>query len=89
MCLGVPSEVMTILDAETVEVRVGQGTRTCFTGLVGPLEPGDWVLMHAGFAIEHITAEDARENLALIRAWIDDTPAMARQARGGPDDRSA
>jgi hydrogenase expression/formation protein HypC len=70
MCLAVPYEVITVIDPEHASVRVGSGTQTCFTGLVDQIEPGDWVLMHAGVAIETITQERALENLRLIAQLI-------------------
>jgi hydrogenase expression/formation protein HypC len=66
MCLGVPYEVLEVLEPERALVRVGSGTQVCFTGLVEGVRIGDWVLVHAGVAIETITDEDARENLHLI-----------------------
>ena len=84
MCLGIPYEVIEVLEDDTVLVRVGSGTHTCFSGLVSNVKEGDWLVVHAGFAIEKITPEDARANLELIRAAISSEEAdLARvKARG-------
>jgi hydrogenase expression/formation protein HypC len=70
MCLGIPYEVVGVLENDKVLVRVGSGTHTCFSGLVSNVEEGDWLVVHAGFAIEKITPEDARINLAFLRQTI-------------------
>ncbi len=84
MCLGIPYEVIEVLEDDTVLVRVGSGTHTCFSGLVSNVKEGDWLVVHAGFAIEKITPEDARANLEFIRAAISSEEAdLARvKARG-------
>jgi len=58
------------LDEETCLVRVGSGFHRCFTGLVDEIGEGDWLLVHAGFALEKITPVDARENLDIVRRLI-------------------
>jgi hydrogenase expression/formation protein HypC len=70
MCLGIPYEVIEVLEDEQVLVRVGSGTQSCFAGLVPNVKEGDWLVVHAGFAIEKITPEDARPNLEFIRQAI-------------------
>lgn len=72
MCLGVPYEVLEVFESERALVRIGSGTQLCFTGLVEGVRPGDWVLVHAGVAIETISDQDAQENLRLIRAITND-----------------
>ncbi len=70
VCLGIPYKVVKVLDEESCLVQVGSGTQFCFTGQVGMVKEGDWVVVHAGLAIAKITEEDARENLAMIRFYL-------------------
>ncbi len=70
MCLGIPYEVIEVLDGESCLVRVGSGAHQCFSGLVDNVEVGDWLVVHAGFALEKITEQDAQENLALIERFL-------------------
>ena len=81
MCLGIPYEVLDVVDRDTCHVRVGTGAQACFTGLVDPVAPGDWLLMHAGFALRRIEPEDARENLDLIRRALATPPRATRADR--------
>ncbi|HEX2864614.1 MAG TPA: HypC/HybG/HupF family hydrogenase formation chaperone [Deinococcales bacterium] len=70
MCLGVPCRVVELLDAERAVVAVGEGRQTCFTGLIEDLKVGDWVILHAGFALERLDEAAARENLDLIEEQL-------------------
>ena len=70
MCLGIPHEVLELIDQDHCLIRLGDSTQPCFTGLLEDLKVGDWVVVHAGFAIDKITAEDASENLRLIHAYL-------------------
>jgi hydrogenase expression/formation protein HypC len=79
MCLGVPHEVIKVIDADTALVRVASGTQPCFVGLLEQLQAGDWVMIHAGFAIERITDQDARENLRLIHQLIEPASITAKE----------
>ncbi|MEJ2287166.1 MAG: HypC/HybG/HupF family hydrogenase formation chaperone [Deinococcales bacterium] len=71
MCLGIPYEVLDVLDRDTCRIRIGTGAQACFTGLVDPVAPGDWLLVHAGFALRRIDPADARANLELIRRALE------------------
>ena len=88
MCLGLPHEVVDVLDADRCLIRLGNATQHCFVGLVDDLKVGDWVVVHAGFAIDKIAPEDAAANLELIAQYLepetrgDGTPALSSTRRG-------
>ena len=81
MCLGIPYKVLDILEDESVLVQVGSGVQRCFSGLIDQVAKGDWLLVHAGFAVEKITEADARENLALIERYIFGDEALEAQVK--------
>ena len=84
MCLGIPYEVVEVQDADSCLVRVGSGVQHCFTGLVERVREGDWLVVHAGFAVERIDEDDARENLELITRYIfGDEKELSEQVREG------
>jgi len=63
MCLtctdeGRPAEVATLLGGGLVAARTARGVETVDVTLVGPVEPGDLVLVHAGTAIERLEGSD-------------------------------
>jgi hydrogenase expression/formation protein HypC len=72
MCLGIPGRVVEIVDREgaLAKVDVSGVRREISVALVdepaAPVEVGDWVLVHVGFALARIDEEDARETLALL-----------------------
>ncbi len=71
MCLGVPAEVIAIPQPGEPRARVAISgvERTVATDLVADeeLRPGDWVLVHVGFALSVIDAEEAAITLEQIR----------------------
>jgi hydrogenase assembly chaperone HypC/HupF len=81
MCLGIPAQV-TATDAahpDLVEVDMAGVTRHVNIGVLdGPDVPavGDWLLVHMGFALEIISAEQAREALQVFSDERDAVTAL-------------
>ena len=48
------------------EVETGRLRRTVNVAMMPAVKPGDYVIVHAGFAIEKVSPEYARETLRLI-----------------------
>lgn len=71
MCLGVPAEVVEIPDPEVPRARVAINgvERTVATDLLVDegLTTGDWVLVHVGFALSRIDADEAAMTLDQIK----------------------
>ncbi len=65
MCLAVPAKVVSI-DGETALVELGGLTRQARTMLVPNVKVGDYVLLHAGFAIQTLDEAAAQETLELL-----------------------
>ena len=72
MCLGIPGQLIELVDREAglARVDISGVRREVSVALVDdpatPLEVGDWVLIHVGFALARIDEDDARETLALL-----------------------
>jgi len=66
MCLAVPAKVITINPDNTALVDILGIERTIAVDLVPSAQPDDYVLVHAGFAIEVIDEEAALETLAFF-----------------------
>ncbi len=66
MCLAVPLEIVELREANKALVRSGEGTLEVDVSLLASPRVGDFVLVHAGFAIETIDAEQAEETLAIL-----------------------
>jgi hydrogenase expression/formation protein HypC len=66
MCLAVPVRVAALLGDEWVEIEVG-GIRTrASIALIDDVAVGDYVIVHAGFAITRLDVEEAEKTLALF-----------------------
>ena len=65
MCLGIPARVIRI-DKEMAEVDVGGVRRKISVQLLRDIRIGEYVLLHAGFAIQKIDEKKAQETLKLV-----------------------
>lgn len=66
MCLSVPGKVVKIQE-NVGTVEIGSIKREIFLHLVPEVTIGDYILIHAGCAIETIDEEEANKTLELIR----------------------
>jgi hydrogenase expression/formation protein HypC len=71
MCLGIPGQVIEIVDptTELARVDVSGVKRTVSVALLARegIKPGDWVLIHVGFAMSKIDESEAQETLQLLK----------------------
>ena len=65
MCLGIPSRIVEIHD-ESAVIDVDGVRREANVQLLENPSVGDYVIVHAGFAINTIDPDAARETLALL-----------------------
>jgi len=65
MCLGIPAKIIR-KDKEMAEVDVGGVKRKISIQLLQDVRIGEYVLLHAGFAIQRIDEKEARETLKLL-----------------------
>lgn len=70
MCLGVPMRVMSI-DGELALCEVDGVRREASLMMVDGVEVGDYVIIHAGFAIQKLDEDDAAETLRVFRELLD------------------
>jgi hydrogenase expression/formation protein HypC len=73
VCLAIPGRVVEIVDElnRLAKVDVAGVQRNVNVGLLdseGGVGPGDWVLIHVGFAISRIDEEEARATRELLEA---------------------
>jgi len=77
MCLAIPALIKEIANG-VAEVEIGGVTRSASLVLTPDAKLGDYVLLHAGYAISIVDEEEARETLKLF--------ALAAAALGGEDE---
>ena len=77
MCLAIPGQVVEIADEANrlAKVDVAGVRRTVNIGLLdgngGGAGPGDWVLIHVGFALSRVDEEEALATLELLQRMGD------------------
>jgi hydrogenase expression/formation protein HypC len=85
MCLGIPGEILEVLPdrPDLARVDVSGVRRVVNVGLLEnePLAPGDWVLIHVGFALSKIDEDEANAALAFLagvgQSYTDELKALA------------
>jgi hydrogenase expression/formation protein HypC len=65
MCVAIPSKVVEI-EGAMATVELGGNRSTARIDLIDDVKVGDYVLVHAGFAISTVDEEYAKETLALL-----------------------
>lgn len=66
MCLAVPGKIVKKV-GEDAEVDMQGNLVGVSTILVPEVQVGSWVLVHAGFAIQTVSEEEAKETFALLK----------------------
>lgn len=88
MCLAAPARVISIAKNTAVVDYNGVQTTARLDTLSEPVEPGDYVLIHTGFAIRRLSPEDGEETLRLfdeLAASLEaEAPADAGEAPADP-----
>ena len=82
MCLGIPGKI--------IEIYTDNGLRMCKVDFGGAIQeacletlpqaqPGNYIIVHAGFALNLLSEEEAQETLSLLRdiAMLDEAPDSA------------
>jgi hydrogenase expression/formation protein HypC len=91
MCLAIPGQVVSLIDVpphgalvDVVGVR-----RRVDVSLVEPdgIGPGDWVLIHVGFAMSKIREDEALDQLQMLTV-LGEEDAAKQEARGYFDEES-
>ena len=72
MCLAVPARIQSVIGHEAVVETTGV-TKTIDVSLTPTAKPGDWVIVHVGFALQIIDDAKAQETLAAMTAVAKET----------------
>jgi hydrogenase expression/formation protein HypC len=69
MCLAVPTKIIRI-EGDTGWVGIGGCRREVRLDLIDSARVGDYVLVHAGFAIHKIDEQQAEASLKLLQGYV-------------------
>lgn len=75
MCLGIPAKVIKIF-GETAKVQLGEAEITISIQLVPNVKEGEYVILHAGFAIQILDENLAKETLKLLTTTLFTKPQI-------------
>lgn len=70
MCLAIPAQIVEIEPSDMARVRIGASSTFLSAStmlLADPPQIGDYVIVHAGFALHKLSAEEAKESLDTLR----------------------
>jgi hydrogenase expression/formation protein HypC len=74
MCLGVPGEVKAVHGVRATVDFWGVEKEVRLDTVDAPVDPGDYILNHVGFAIRRIPEEEIDETMALYESFMDGEP---------------
>jgi hydrogenase expression/formation protein HypC len=78
MCLAVPARVIALLGEDWVDAEVGGVISKVSVALIEKVALGDYLIVHAGFAITRLDVQEAEKSLALFAE-------IAAHLRGAPN----
>jgi hydrogenase expression/formation protein HypC len=73
MCLAIPAKVI-LIEGTTALVAIEDVEYQASLLLLEDVHPGDFVMLHAGFAIEKVDPEEAAEMLRLLNEIENNDP---------------
>ena len=77
MCLAVPARVTEMRDGLLGLVELGGVVREVSFALLPDAAVGDYVLLHAGYALQKVDTADAEETLRLLAEMVEAAEAEA------------
>ncbi len=82
MCLALPAKVLSVeATLQTAVVALGPVKKEISTALLDDVVPGDYVLIHVGYALHKVSPEEAERTLAMIRE-AGEAPELAAFVEG-------
>jgi len=69
MCLGIPGKIESVYEdhgTKMAKIDFGGVRREACIEVIPEAKPGDWTIVHAGFALNLLSEEEARETLDIL-----------------------
>jgi hydrogenase expression/formation protein HypC len=90
VCLGIPGKILAVYDSQGLRmarVQFGGIAREACLQYVADAEPGDYVVVHVGFAISKLNEEEAQRTYRLLEEMGQlselEAPKLGLKSRGG------
>ena len=85
MCLGIPGKILTTYEdhgTRMAKIDFGGVSREACIEVIPEAKPGDWTIVHAGFALNLLDEDEALETLQMLREMSE----LADQEDLNPDE---
>ena len=66
MCLAIPAQVVELRDNDQAVIDLAGVRKEISLALVDDVWPGDYVIVHVGYALQKVDAQEARRTLELF-----------------------
>jgi hydrogenase expression/formation protein HypC len=79
MCLAIPSRVIAIAENRMATIDIAGVRRSVALDLLPDTRIGDYIIVHAGFAIQRLDEDEAQQTLKLLEQFLreESTPPEA------------
>lgn len=70
MCLGIPGKILSIYEdhgTKMAKIDFGGVSREACIEVIPDAKVGDWTIVHAGFALNLLSEEEAQETLEILQ----------------------
>jgi len=70
MCLGIPGKIISIYEdhgTKMAKIDFGGVSQDACIEVIPDAKPGDWTIVHAGFALNKLNEKEALETLDMLR----------------------
>ncbi len=70
MCLGIPGKIISIYEergTKMAKIDFGGVHQNACIEIIPDAKPGDWAVVHAGFALNKLSEDEAQETLTMLR----------------------
>lgn len=70
MCLGIPGKIISIYEdhgTKMAKIDFGGVSREACIEVIPEAQPGDWTIVHAGFALNLLSEPEALETLEILK----------------------
>ncbi|MDR0528532.1 MAG: HypC/HybG/HupF family hydrogenase formation chaperone [Zoogloeaceae bacterium] len=71
MCLAIPARVLELRPPDSALVELSGAQKEISLALVDKIAPGDYVLVHVGYALNRINPEEATKTIALFASDLE------------------
>ncbi|WP_238584679.1 HypC/HybG/HupF family hydrogenase formation chaperone [Legionella moravica] len=70
MCLAMPAQITQILENDRAIIQLGGITKDISIALVQEISVGDYVIIHAGYALTRLNEGEAQKTLSLFAEML-------------------